>query len=146
MVPYAYTHKETAMICVLSVWKMITANMKGDLIMDLNIFKDHNVDLIGLDEIDDQEELMVVAHFTGDYFGEGMPEPTRIDYYVCAGDVKKYRDFDDNEFTDMLLYGKVDIEILTSEWGYFTLLSDIRKFGCIWDEDFKPIPASQLMG
>lgn len=99
----------------------------------MNFFEEHNIELPSLDEIDNMERPMAVAHFTKEIVNDYGS--MTVEWFIVAGDEKTYTGFD-GDFTDMLLYGKVIM--FDVEYGYFTLGLELLKMGAELDMDFVP--------
>ena len=95
-----------------------------------------------LAEVDEITDPLIIAHYSGEYFGFCTPEPIEIDYWIIAGEDVIYKTKDDDYIHDFHCYGIA--HILETEMGFFDLYMDIALKGATFDQNWKPIPLSKF--
>ena len=95
-----------------------------------------------LNKVDEMTDPMIIAHYSGEYFGFEMSEPLDVEFWIIAGQDIKYNTTDGEIFKDFHCFGIS--KLLTTEMGEFDLYCDILRYGAMFDKNWKPIPLSQF--
>lgn len=110
--------------------------------MSIEYLKKNVPNIPKLNEVDEIDDPMIIAHYTCEYLSFYHSEPTEIEYWIIAGEDIELPTTDGEIFHDFRCFGIA--EIFEKELGFFDLLCDVRRYGGMLDKDWKPIPLSEF--